>query len=73
MGREPDRRGRPIAPSSLDAERKRPPWQGMEQYALLILFIAMLVIWWWAWAPWKKRPDAPPPEDGDPRNEKPRR
>jgi hypothetical protein len=44
----------------------------MEQYALLILFIAMIVIWWWSWAPWKKRP-APPQEDGDPKSERPPR
>lgn len=28
----------------------------MEPYALLIIFVAMVAIWWWSWAPWKKRP-----------------
>jgi hypothetical protein len=29
----------------------------MEQYSLLILFVAMIVVWLFAWQPWKKRPD----------------
>ena len=28
----------------------------MEPYALLIIFLAMVAIWWLTWAPWKKRP-----------------
>ena len=28
----------------------------MEPYSLLIIFLAMVAIWWFAWAPWKKRP-----------------
>lgn len=27
----------------------------MEPYALLIIFLAMVVIWWVTWAPWEKR------------------
>lgn len=29
----------------------------MEQYSLLILFVAMIVVWLFAWQPWNKRPD----------------
>ena len=40
----------------------------METYSLLIVFLGMVAVWWWAWAPWKKRGDTsaqdqkPPPE-----------
>ena len=45
----------------------------METYALLILFLAMVAIWLWSWAPWKKpdgklsKPDQPPPPERKPR------
>lgn len=28
----------------------------MEPYSLLIIFLAMVAIWFFTWAPWKKRP-----------------
>lgn len=37
----------------------------MEQYALLIIFAAMVVIWWVTWAPWKPRDQAPQDQDDD--------
>ena len=45
----------------------------MEPFSLLIIFLAMVAIWWFTWAPWKKRPSDEPPQapqarpDEDPR------
>lgn len=31
----------------------------MEPFSLLILFVAMIVVWIWTWAPWKPHTDDP--------------
>lgn len=42
----------------------------MEQYSLLILFVAMIVVWLFAWQPWVKRPDDEASRDAqDPNHE----
>lgn len=44
----------------------------MEQYSLLIIFGAMVAIWWFSWAPWKSR-DQPPQDAEDDAPPKPKR
>ncbi len=44
----------------------------MEQYALLIIFGAMVGLWWFAWQPWKKRPGPETEQDPPGRDETPR-
>lgn len=39
----------------------------MEPYSLLILFVAMVVVWWFTWAPWraKSRDESSQSQDAD--------
>lgn len=37
----------------------------MESYSLLMLFATMVVIWWFTWGPWRKRPSDPAQRDDD--------
>ena len=40
----------------LDSPRGGPQGRAMEPYSLLIIFLAMVAVWFFTWAPWKKRP-----------------
>ena len=42
----------------------------METYSLLMLFAALIVIWWFSWAPWRKRSDEAETSDDDTPNER---
>ena len=43
-------RARPI-----DAVPGRAQFTPMEAYSLFVLFGGMIIVWWFNWAPWRKR------------------
>ena len=55
----------------IDARARVAQSRRMESYSLLILFAAMVVIWWFSWSPWRKDPpDSTQADDDAPEDRK---